>query len=166
MSALYIIMGPAGSGKTTIAKAFSDRMDWVMVEGDAHHPQENVDKQTRGEPLTDADRAKWLDSMVSHINATQTDSIVLACSALTPYVQNRLLNEIQRPCRWILLDVPRDVLDARLNARKDHFMPATLLEDQLSALSPPDDALWINADQTVSAICDDICATLGLAQNV
>ncbi len=165
MSCLYIVMGPAGSGKSTIGEALANRMNWTMVEGDAHHPQENVDKQASGLPLTDHDRANWLDSMIAHINTQIEGPVVLACSALTPYVQGRLRDEIDRRCVWLLLEVPKDVLATRLTARTDHFMPASLLDDQLKALAPPSDVIRISAHQSVVQICDTICDRLEAAQN-
>ncbi|MEL6858138.1 MAG: gluconokinase [Pseudomonadota bacterium] len=165
MSDLYIIMGPAGSGKSTIAGALSERMRWTMVEADTHHPQENVDKQAGGVPLTDADRAKWLDSMINHINRETAGPVVLACSALTPYVQNRLQHEVERSCVWLLLDVPKQTLAARLRARANHFMPASLLDDQLQALTSPPQAITINADQPIPQICDAICHRISRLQH-
>ncbi|MEL6693958.1 MAG: hypothetical protein AAFQ12_13130, partial [Pseudomonadota bacterium] len=79
---------------------------------------------------------------------------------LTPYVQTRLLEEIDPECHWFLLDVSRQELSRRLNARTDHFMSPSLLEDQLKALSAPDHAHRINGEQSIPQICNDILAVI------
>ncbi|MEL7136497.1 MAG: gluconokinase, GntK/IdnK-type [Pseudomonadota bacterium] len=157
---LHIIMGPAGSGKTSIPSALSTRMSCLMIEADDHHPQENVDKMRSGTPLTDLDRIVWLDSLIAAINAGTGDDLVLACSALTPYVQSRLRDDTDHTCHWWLIDLPRDVLDSRMRARKNHFMPADLLDSQLASLTPPSDVRRVHGDQTIDAICDEILAQL------
>lgn len=149
-------MGPAGCGKSSIAAALADRAGWAMIEADDHHPVENVEKQRNQIPLTDQDRVIWLDRLIAAINAEPHADIVLACSALTPYVQSRLREEISRACKWFLIDVPADVLAQRMRARTDHFMPVALLDSQLAALTVPHDAHAIEGNQSVTQICAEI----------
>ena len=160
MRHLYIIMGPAGCGKSSIAAELSAQTGWPMIEADAHHSDANVAKQAAGIPLTDADRASWIDSMIGAINGDEHEHLWLACSALTPYVQNRFLAEIDPECHWFLLDVSRQELSRRLSTRTDHFMPPSLLDDQLEALSAPAQAHRINGEQTIPQICEDIRALI------
>lgn len=157
---LYIIMGPAGCGKSSIASALHDKTGWAMIEADAHHSKSNVEKQAAGIPLTDEDRVSWIDSMVEAINHSDQEHMLLACSALTPYVQSRFLEDIDPNCHWFLLDVSRKELSRRLNARVDHFMSPTLLDDQLNALSAPDGAHRVDGEQTIEQICHDILALI------
>ena len=156
MRHLYVIMGPAGCGKSSIATALSDATGWVMIEADAHHSTANVEKQAAGIPLTDADRASWISSIVDTVNQSTEAHQVLACSALTPYVQNRLSDEVEPTCHWFLLDVSREELSRRLSNRPDHFMPATLLDEQLRALTVPKRVHRVNGEQSVPQICADI----------
>ena len=160
MRHLYIIMGPAGCGKSTIAEDRSAQTGWPMIEADAHHSKANVAKQSAGIPLTDNDRTSWIDSMIETINSGDHAHALLACSALTPYVQGRFLEEIVPVTHWFLLDVSREELSRRLSARPDHFMPSSLLDDQLQALSAPEQAHRINGEQTISQICNDILALI------
>lgn len=159
MSDLYIIMGPAGCGKSSIATALTEQTGWHMIEADDHHPIENVEKQRNKIPLTDDDRVIWLDRLIKAVNDAPDQSVVLACSALTSYVQNRLRNEIDRAHHWILIDVPIDVLRNRLISRTEHFMPVELLESQIASLSPPPGAHFIRGDQSIQDICQDILKT-------
>ncbi|MEO1553010.1 MAG: gluconokinase, GntK/IdnK-type [Pseudomonadota bacterium] len=160
MPIVYIIMGPAGCGKSSIAAALSERAGWAMVEADDHHPTENVEKQRNQIPLTDADRVVWLDQLIGAINAVPHETIALACSALTPYVQSRLRDEIHGTCQWLLIEVPPDELRRRMTARKDHFMPVELLDNQLASLTPPIGVRRINGAQTMTKICDEILSGL------
>ena len=149
-------MGPAGCGKSSIAKALSTQTGWPMIEADDHHSEANVAKQAAGVPLTDADRAGWVDGLVEAVNGSDAETTLLACSALTPYVQGRLKTEINCAIHWCLLDVSRNTLATRLAARTEHFMPASLLDDQLNALSAPGQAHRIDGEQSIDAICADI----------
>ncbi|MEL6825732.1 MAG: gluconokinase, GntK/IdnK-type [Pseudomonadota bacterium] len=153
-------MGPAACGKSTVAEAISKQMNWPLIEADDHHPRENVDKMSNGTPLTDRDRAAWLDSLIEAIKTTPSSAVVLACSALTPYVQSRLRDETSCSCQWWLIDLPREVLERRIRARQNHFMPAELIESQLASLTPPEDVIRINGDQAISKIRDEIIAHL------
>ena len=135
-------------------------MNWPLIEADDHHPRENVDKMSNGTPLTDRDRAAWLDSLIEAIKTTPSSAVVLACSALTPYVQSRLRDETSCSCQWWLIDLPREVLERRIRARQNHFMPAELIESQLASLTPPEDVIRINGDQAISKIRDEIIAHL------
>ncbi|MEM9181321.1 MAG: gluconokinase, partial [Pseudomonadota bacterium] len=127
---------------------------------DDHHPRENVDKMSKGTPLTDQDRAAWLDSLINTIKTTPSPAVVLACSALTPYVQSRLRDETLRLCQWWLIDLPQEVLERRIRARQNHFMPPELIESQLASLTPPENVIRINGDQAISKIRDEIIAHL------
>ncbi|MFN3211578.1 MAG: gluconokinase [Henriciella sp.] len=156
MRQLYIIMGPAGCGKSSITEALSEATGWPMIEADDHHSDANVAKQAAGHPLTDEDRAAWIDSIVNAVNGGTETNTLLACSALTPYVQERLSGELEPECHWFLLEVSEAELARRLSSRKDHFMPASLLQDQLEALSAPNEAHRINGEQSIERICADI----------
>ena len=153
-------MGPAGCGKSTIAADISAQTGWPMIEADAHHSEANIAKQAAGLPLTDDDRASWIDSMIDEINGADHAHLLLACSALTPYVQGRFLAEVNPITHWFLLDVSREELSRRLSARLGHFMPPSLLDDQLQALSAPQQAHRVNGEQTISQICNDILALI------
>ena len=45
---LIVVMGVAGSGKTTIASGLAERLGVPFVEGDSLHPTANVKKMAGG----------------------------------------------------------------------------------------------------------------------
>src|SRR5680860_167802 len=79
-----VVMGVAGSGKSTIAAALSQQLGWACAEADEFHPQSNIDKMTRGTPLRDEDRWPWLQEIQDWmtVHAAAGKSTVLTCSAL------------------------------------------------------------------------------------
>ncbi|MEL6530343.1 MAG: gluconokinase, GntK/IdnK-type [Pseudomonadota bacterium] len=157
---LIVIMGPSGCGKSSVSAALSNAIGAPMLEADDFHSQANRTKMTAGKPLTDADRAGWLDRIWQALSDKLAPRVVLACSALTPYVQSRLREATDRSVHFVLLNAPRDVLLERVSSRRDHFMPASLLDSQLEALEAPDGAITIDAREPVGVIVPKIVAAL------
>jgi gluconokinase len=155
-----VVMGVAGSGKSTVGAALAGRLGWTFLDADDFHPPANVDKMRRGEPLDEADRSPWLarlnQLLRSHLD--RDDDVVLACSALTRSARGRLARGIA--VRFVHLHVAPEVLAARLEHRAGHFMPAGLLDSQLATLEVPgpDEALVVDADRPLDAVVDEIVA--------
>lgn len=127
-------MGVAGAGKSTIGRALAAALGVAFVDADDLHPTSNVSKMSRGVPLQDDDRWPWLDE-VGRAIVDRADGSVVACSALKRRYRDAL--RAQAPeLLFAHLAPPPALIDARLHARPDHFMPATLLESQLAALEP------------------------------
>lgn len=151
-----VVMGVSGSGKSTVATALAGRLDRAYLDADDLHPVINVAKMARGEPLTDVDRAPWLDAVAAWIDAHGAS--VVACSALRRAYRDRL-RVARRAVTFVHLDPPADVLRSRLTHRQGHFMPASQLAGQLATLEPlePDEGgLRVvregSVDETVAAI--------------
>ena len=64
---IIVVMGVAGSGKTTVGTMLADAMKCPFLEGDALHSPGNIDKMSHGIPLTDADRGPWLSAIHARI---------------------------------------------------------------------------------------------------
>ncbi|HAE95034.1 gluconokinase [Hyphomonas atlantica] len=144
MRDLIVIMGVAGSGKSSIAEALSAATGWPFMEADEYHSAANKQKMASGTPLTDTDREDWVRDMCRASADMRAERVVLACSALTSFVQNGLKAQSGRRCRFVLLDVPKEELARRISARADHFMPVSLLDSQLEALQLPEDVLRVD----------------------
>ena len=130
-----VIMGPSGSGKSTLARALAARLDWGFVEGDEHHPANNLRKMRAGEPLDEADRLPFLEG-VGRAIAAAVGPVVVACSALRRE-HRMLLQSYAADILFVWVEVSHDELERRVQSRRDHFMPAALLADQLENFDPP-----------------------------
>ncbi len=135
---VLVVMGVAGSGKTTVAELLATRLHWPLQEGDALHPPENVAKMAGGTPLTDDDRWPWLDRIAAWIDARLAagESGIITCSALRRSYRARIIGA-RRLVRLVFLDGDRTLLASRIGARRGHFMPPTLLASQLATLEKP-----------------------------
>lgn len=135
---VLVLMGVAGCGKTALAEALVARLGWVFQEGDALHPPANVEKMRGGTPLTDDDRWPWLERVAGWIDARLAagESGVVTCSALKRAYRARIIGD-RAGVRLVFLTGSRDLLAARIGARKHHYMPASLLDSQLATLEPP-----------------------------
>lgn len=135
---IAVVMGVAGSGKSTIGRAVADQLGADFLEGDKFHPEANIAKMSRGEPLTDADRWPWLDRLADELARAEREgrSAVLASSALKRSYRDRLRRGAP-DLHLVYLRGDKAVIGERLRARKNHFMPAGLLESQFAALEEP-----------------------------
>ena len=164
---VIVVAGVSGSGKSVVGEALARRLGCPFQEGDAFHPAANVAKMHAGEPLTDADRAPWLDRVGGWIaaQAASGESGVISCSALRRAYRDRLRAAGGPALRFVLLDPPAAELRRRLAARTGHFMPASLLDSQLVTLEEPgaeEDVLRIEAVAPVEVLCDLAIDGLGL----
>jgi gluconokinase len=162
---VLVFMGISGSGKSTVAGIVAGRLGWDLEEGDGLHPPANVAKMSAGTPLTDEDRWPWLDLVAAWIRE-HTDAAVpgvITCSALRRSYRDRLTGE---HVIFVHLAGTRDTIGRRITARTDHFMPAGLLDSQLSALEPlePDEnALVVDIGPHPNELADEIIDRLHLS---
>jgi gluconokinase len=160
-SALVLVMGVAGSGKTTIGRALADRLGWLFCDADDFHPPENVAKMSRGEPLDDADRAPWLAAVSDRVERERAlgRSVVLACSALKPAYRQRL--GVGQPNVFVVhLRGSSELIGQRLRARTGHFAKEQLLASQFDALEPPLDAIDVSAADTPDQVLAQVLERL------
>ena len=66
---VVVLMGVAGSGKTTVGETLARHLGWEWQEGDALHPLANVAKMSAGTELTDQDRWPWLAAIAAVIDS-------------------------------------------------------------------------------------------------
>ena len=161
---IAVIMGVSGSGKTTIGRVLARRLGWLFLEGDALHPPENIAKMKAGHPLDDEDRAPWLAAVAARIDQWRDDGKcgVVACSALKRRYRDIIIGG-RADVRLIYLEGSRALIGERLAQRRDHFMPASLLDSQFAALQPPtadEDSITVPVDVPVDAIVARIAAAL------
>jgi gluconokinase len=163
---ILVLMGVTASGKTTIGAKLAALKYWEYAEGDDYHSSANKAKMHAGIPLTDEDRAPWLATLHEVLLGWYRSgtSGVLACSALRQSYRDELSEGIPAAeLRFVLLEVPKEVLQARLAGRKDHYMSPALLDSQIATLEMPKDAIRVAGDrppdEVVREIMDAVRAT-------
>ena len=159
-----IVMGVSGSGKSTIAEKLAARLGWRFADGDDFHPASNVAKMSAGQPLTDDDRWPWLRAIADEIDrvAAADGKIVVACSALKRAYRDVLVHG-RDDVRIVYLNGSQDLIARRMAARKNHFMPAGLLDSQFATLQPPgadENPISVTIDASVDDIVNAIVAQL------
>jgi len=162
-----VVMGVAGSGKSTVAQGLQEQLGWAMAEGDDFHPVSNIAKMSSGTALTDEDRWPWLDSIVAWTKGQDAAglSTIVTCSALRRTYRDRLRGAPGRTL-FVHLMGPEALLAERMMARPDHFMPPSLLPSQLATLEPlgPDEAgIVVAIDRDVSELVEQAISRLELA---
>lgn len=160
---IIVVMGVAGSGKTTVGGRLARDLGWAFYDGDDFHPPANVEKMRSGVPLSDADRLPWLAELRALIDrclATGEDAVI-ACSALKDSYR-RLLGAGRPEVALVYLRGGAGLIERRLAARQGHFMPPNLLESQLAVLEEPAEALALDAALDPAALVEAVRAYLGL----
>jgi gluconokinase len=159
---VILLMGVSGSGKTTVGQMLASELGWEFADGDDYHPAANVEKMRNGIPLTDADRAPWLETLRALIAGwiAAKRNAALACSALKRAYRESL--RIGPEVRVVYLRGTPELLRERLRARVGHFMTERMLESQLAALEEPEDAVVVDVDRSPAEIVAEILARLGL----
>jgi gluconokinase len=164
---VIVVMGVSGSGKTTVAQGIATAMGWEFAEGDDMHPKANVDKMARGLPLTDEDRWPWLRLMGDWISAKQSrgQSAVVTCSALRRAYRD-LLREGRPGVRFCHISAGTGVIQERMERRRGHYMPASLLPSQLATLEPLEEdepGVVVSNEGSPAEVLDRAMRALGLS---
>ncbi len=156
-----IFMGVSGSGKTTVAKLFAEKAGATFYEGDDFHPPANIAKMHAGIPLTDDDRAQWLQALRELIvrSLAKNELAAIACSALKAKYREQLQGG-DAGVRFVFLTGPYELIEERLQKRPGHFMPPALLSSQFAVLETPSDALTFSCQRTPEEIVTDLIQAL------
>jgi gluconokinase len=163
---IIIVMGVAGSGKSTVGALLAGRLGWPYAEADDFHPMSNVDKMAAGQPLTDADRRPWLEAIARWIDERRAahEHAVVSCSGLRRSYRDML--RAGRPeVRVAFLEGSRELILQRMVARHGHFMRATMLDSQFASLEPPEpdeDILTVGIESDPATIVGTIVRELKL----
>jgi gluconokinase len=164
---IVVVTGVSGVGKSTVARALARALDWTFAEGDDFHPEANRRKMASGVQLTDEDRWPWLRAVGQWMD-TQLGtgrSAVIACSALRRSYRD-LLREGRSPVRFCELDAPGSLIADRLDARRGHYMPPSLLPSQLATLEPLGDdepGVRLSTAGTIGQIVQNAVDSLNLS---
>ncbi|MFI9305293.1 gluconokinase [Streptomyces triculaminicus] len=148
---LVVVMGTAGTGKTTVGPLVAAALGVPYAEGDDFHPAANIAKMSAGVPLDDDDRAPWLDAVGAWAGSQAGAGGVVSCSALKRAYRDRL-RAAAPGIVFLHLTGDRELIAARMAARQGHFMSARLLASQFATLEPlEDDEAGVAVDVTPEA---------------
>jgi len=159
---VILLMGVSGSGKTTVGQMLASQLGWEFADGDDYHSAANVEKMRNGNPLTDADRAPWLETLRALISgwiAAGTNDVI-ACSALKGAYRERLC--VGPEVQLVYLKGTAELLRQRLRARSDHFMTEKMLASQLAVLEEPVSAVTVDIERSPEEIVAEIRSKLGI----
>lgn len=159
-----IVMGVSGSGKSTIGKALGAAFGMPFIDGDDLHPTANKRKMAAGVPLTDEDRAPWLEIIAERIGAELTGGtpIVVACSALRRRYREQLIAYAPSTV-FVHLVGGSELIAQRQQGRVHEYMPSSLLASQFDLLEPLGDGergIEIDVRRTPEQIVDDARSAL------
>lgn len=157
-----VVMGVAGSGKTTVGAMLAGRLGWQYADADDFHPVANVEKMAAGHPLTDEDRWPWLHAIAAWIDVQVAagQPAVVSCSAL-----HRAYRDVfRRPeVQMVYLHGSPDVIAGRLASRQGHFFKREMLDSQFATLEEPgpdEQVIMVSIDGTPLQVVDRILAEL------
>lgn len=189
---IWVVTGPAGCGKTTIATHLTKQLSLPYVEGDEvsrhyrpgsvyesdgttqYHPQSNIDKMASGTPLTDADRWDWLIRLrqrgLAELEAGAT-GVVITCSALKRKYRDIIriasYNDEFILVHFIYLHADKDLLLKRVKARTGHYMKDDMVQSQFSSLELPEvdemDTLVVDVTGPIVEVQDTALKTVKAA---
>ncbi|KAI9819899.1 MAG: hypothetical protein M1827_006469 [Pycnora praestabilis] len=160
---IWIITGPAGCGKSTVAQYISENLSIPYIEGDEYHPPANIKKMASGIPLTDADRWDWLvllrQKAVEQLNSGSS-GVVLTCSALKRKYRDVIriasYNDHDVLVHFVYLHADEEVLLQRVRARTGHYMKDSMVHSQFMNLEVPSDeerdVLGVNVSMSLTEV--------------
>jgi carbohydrate kinase (thermoresistant glucokinase family) len=155
---VLILMGVTCSGKTAFGKVLSKRLNRPFYDGDHFHSKENIRKMKQGIPLNDEDRWPWLKDLHQLAIQQAEGGAIIACSALKSTY--RQVIRTSENMLFIYLKADKKTIAQRLALRKNHFMPASLLDSQFAALEAPKDGCTLDATQSFEVNVDLVIAYL------
>ncbi|WP_355660907.1 gluconokinase [Halomonas salifodinae] len=155
-----VVMGVSGCGKSLIGAQLAERLEVPFFDADDFHSAANVQKMADGIPLTDADRAGWLEELAGLL--AREPGLVLACSALKRRYRERLRQAVPA-LRFLYLEGDFATIRGRLAGRQDHYFKGDdMLRSQFAQLEPPgpDEASTVPIDQPPARVLQRCLASL------
>jgi gluconokinase len=160
-----VVMGVSGAGKSTVGKLIAEQLGCPFRDADSFHPKANIEKMSRGQPLTDEDRWPWLQAIAGWIaeHRAAGTTCVVTCSALKRVYRDIVTHRQSADVKLVFLKGTSDLVATRLKARKGHFMPPALLKSQFDTLEEPaidEQAIIVSIDATPEEIARHTLAQL------
>ena len=163
---VIILIGVAGSGKTTVGRILAAQLGCEFHDADDLHSPQNREKMSRGLALSDQDRLPWLlavRNLVQRCLAENRDAVI-ACSALRQSYRDLLVVD-KAKVKLVYLKGSPALIAQRLAQRSGHFFDPRLLQSQFDTLEEPQDptdATVVDISETPEQVADAIRARLNL----
>jgi carbohydrate kinase (thermoresistant glucokinase family) len=157
--AIFIITGVSGSGKTTVATALAQRLNWPLQEGDELDPPVFA-KIRSAHSLDNRDQWSWLAKVAAWIDGCRQRGTggVITCLALRRSYRD-FLTRGRPEVRLVYLHGERSLIEERLAARKEDSLLQDLLDRHFAILEEPDpdeDAIVVDVSRPVEDIVAEI----------
>ena len=149
----------SGAAEMAIAEA---RNGDPQVRGQLLYEETVLAVLPAGHPLADEDRWPWLDRIGARL--AEGPRVIVACSALKRAYRDRLRAAAGPSLRFLFLKGDKDMMRARVAARKNHYMPASLIDSQFATLEPPQgegDVVTLDAGKDVARLTEEAVKRLG-----
>ena len=132
---LVVIMGVSGTGKSTLAREIAKGFGLTFIDADSFHSAEAIAQMSQGIPLSDAQRAPWIERIHSRLCQYQSanKSCVLAYSGLKQHHREVIFSAYENTV-GVLLSADQKLITERLAQRTDHFMSPHLLSSQIAEM--------------------------------
>ena len=154
-----ILMGVCGAGKSHVGRLLAEELGAVFEDADYHHLPQTRAKLAAGFALTDEDRRPWYQVLRQRILAVRGGGqrLVMACSALHEVLRAWLRgDDSPEALCFVLLESPREVIEARMKTRVGHFMPSSLIDSQFATLQVTPDILRVPNDRDPHTVARSI----------
>jgi carbohydrate kinase (thermoresistant glucokinase family) len=161
--AILIVVGVAGSGKTTIATALAQRLGWPLQEGDELDPPA-LAKIHSGHPLSARDQWSWLTKVAAWIDGCRELGTggVITCSALKRSYRD-FLTRGRPQVRVVYLHGERLLIEGHRAAPKDRSTRPDIHDRHFAILEEPDadeDPIVVDVSRAVEDIVVEILREL------
>jgi gluconokinase len=137
---LVAIMGVSGTGKTTLANEFAKSSGFIFLDADSLHSEDAIEQMSQGIPLTEAQRAPWIQRIYKQLCQYQIEnqSCILAYSGLKQH-HRKVIFSAYKNRLGVLLNAKELLITERLSKRDGHFMSPQLLSSQFAEMEPFED---------------------------
>jgi carbohydrate kinase (thermoresistant glucokinase family) len=164
---VIVMMGPFGTGKSTVGSGIAQALDIPFIEGDTLYSRQDIATIRSGMTLADEDSLSWIDRINRRTTDTLTDlgynSSIVSCSALRETYRNQIRRHMvthQVKVIFVDLQVERDILARRSKDRQDSLTGASLVDSQLDLYEEPSsrefDVVPVDAERTEQAVLDQV----------